>query len=83
MTVTTRDGVETYETSCIWCGKAIIKSSPPQPTDTKRKFVERMSGACICHSCVKHLAVVVIGQENAEERAAQREAEIAGGENDN
>jgi hypothetical protein len=54
---------------CLWCGREIVQHLPPQPTDTPH--VGRNDRA-ICHSCVKHLAVIVLDQENRLEREARR-----------
>ncbi|MBI5564850.1 MAG: hypothetical protein HY870_08145 [Chloroflexi bacterium] len=59
---------------CLWCGRVIEQHRPPQPTDTPH--VGRNDRA-ICHSCVKHLAVIVLDQENRLERETRRDAQRA------
>ena len=54
---------------CVWCGRETVESFPRKETDTA--MVRRTDNDhVICHSCVKHLAVIVLSQENRIEREA-------------
>lgn len=56
---------------CVWCGREVVEHFPRAKTDPA--IVRRMDNDhVICHSCIKHLAVVVLEQENRVEREAFR-----------
>jgi len=55
-------------TRCVWCHKETVQSFPAQVTDTALVRRGDDEERVICHSCVKHLAVIVLEQEFRLER---------------
>ena len=52
--------------TCCWCGRTLVEHRPRQNSDPA--LARRGNNTVICHSCVKHLAVIVLDQECRIER---------------